>query len=98
MSDFRETDGSPAEIAQLATNALVHETQTFFKKVESAEKLVRNAAMSEVLEVDPMAEPVELADAWTDSTENKIFREISAIGPRVVKLQQLVSQYEGYRD
>lgn len=98
MKDYLETlDGSPAEVAKTATNMLCHEAGLFQEAVFAVTKWVKNAAMSELLEVDPDATPEDLIEAWDASTENKILHELAEAADRAAKLNRIVARYEGYR-
>ncbi len=96
MKDIPNMDGDPAEVARAATTALQEAAVKFQHSVEAAEKFVRNAAMSELLEVDDAATPEELIEAWNSSTERKLLEEMRATILTARQLDRIVQRYEGY--
>lgn len=96
-SAIENLDGCPAAVAKAATEALIDAADTFRRSVAAAERFVRNAAMSEILEVNDDATPEELTEAWESSAEKKLIDILKTAPAGATRLDHYVEQYEGYR-
>lgn len=69
-------------------------------QLREAERYVRNAAMTEIINADNLADESEISSAWVGSWESRILTMLrskseshAAILP---KLREIVERYEGY--
>src|SRR5687768_17211928 len=96
-TSIKDADGSPAEVGLLAATGLVAAADAFQREAIAAEVFIRNAAMSELLEIEPDADPSDVLASWESSKEKALIDQMKNTAADSRRLAAFVRNYEGYR-